>query len=52
MAQVELQLKVTKRWFFGPALIVIVLLGRVGLLRDHHKAAKWLADRAMRIEVA
>lgn len=52
MAQVELKLKVIKRWFFGPALVVIVLLGRVGMLRDQHKAARWLADRAMRIEVA
>ena len=52
MAQLVVQVQVTKRWFFIPALTVMVMLGRVELLHDQHKAAKWLADHAMRVEVA
>ncbi len=52
MAQTEAKLRLTRRWFFAPALLTIVLLGRIGILRDEHRAAKWLADHAMTIEVA
>ena len=51
MAQLNLSIRVRKRWFFWPALVVIVMLGKAGILRDQHRAAKWLADHAMVIEV-
>ena len=52
MAQSTLTLRVCKRWFFRPAVMIMVLLWRVGLLRNQRKASKWLADHAVRIEVA
>lgn len=54
MAQIKklnLHAKVTKRGFFWPALLVIVALGWMGIIRSPEKAAKWLADHAMRLEV-
>lgn len=49
--RVNLTLTVRKRWFFWPAMLTIVALGKVGVLKDIDKAAKWLADNAMRLEV-
>lgn len=67
MAQLKdthLTLHARKRWFFWPAMICIVVIGRLGLIRDkvsaaHHdgietgqeRAARWLPDHAIRIEV-
>lgn len=64
MAEQNLVLHAQKRWFFWPAIICIVAIGRLGLIRDkvsaaHHggietgqeRAARWLADHAIRIEV-
>jgi hypothetical protein len=64
MAQLEAQIILRKRWFFWPAILTASLLGKLGLIRDklsaaHHggvitgqeRAAKWLADHAMVIEV-
>lgn len=49
--QLHLKAKVTKRWFFWPAMLSIVALGRLGFIRSPERAAKWLADHAMRLEV-
>lgn len=64
ISTITVTLSARKRWFFWPALICIVMLGRLGLIRDkvstaHHggietgqeRAARWLADHAIRIEV-
>jgi hypothetical protein len=51
MAQVDAQIILRKCWFFWPAILTISALGKLGVLRDQQKAAQWLADNAMRIEV-
>jgi hypothetical protein len=64
MEQVNATVVLRRRWFFWPALLTLSLLGRLGLIRDkadpprwngkitgQERAAKWLAERAMRIEV-
>lgn len=64
MAHVQADIVVRRRWFFWPALVLIVALGKIGLIRDkvspaHHggietgqeRAGRWIADHAMRIEV-
>lgn len=60
----NLRVKVTKRWFFWPAVLVVFVIGRLGLIRARpsrdyvggvepaeSRAAKWIADWAMRIEI-
>jgi hypothetical protein len=64
MARQSLTLHMQKRWFFWPAIVALAALGKLGLIRDkpseeHHggietgqeRAARWLADHAIRIEV-
>ena len=51
MAQIEVEIAVTRRWFFWPAMLIIVALGKCGFLHDQQRAAKWLADHAMCLEV-
>jgi hypothetical protein len=64
MARMNLAMKVQKRWFFWPAVVVIMLAGKLGLIRPRPsaeyvdgmdpgevRAARWLTDHAMRIEV-
>lgn len=61
---ITVQLSARKRWFFWPAIVCLVMLGRLGLIRDkfsaahqggvetgQERAARWLADHAIRIEV-
>lgn len=51
MATTNLHVSLRKRWFFWPALVATSLLGRVGVLKSPERAAKWIAEHAMRIEV-
>jgi hypothetical protein len=51
MAEIQVRLYVSKRWYFWPALVLILILGRLRLIRDPNTAGKWLANHAMRIEV-
>lgn len=51
MAQVQARLIATKRWFYYPVAIAMVVLGRLGILTSPERAAKWLVDHAMRFEV-
>ena len=51
MAQVEAQLIIRKRWFFWPVVLVMLALAKLGILKDHGRAGKWLGDHAMRVEV-
>jgi len=51
MTDLKLAGRIRKRWFFWPAVVVIVALGKVGILRDQERAGRWLADHAMVIEV-
>jgi hypothetical protein len=48
---VNVEVRARKRWFFWPAVLVMVSLGKLGILKNPDRAAKWLADHAMRIEV-
>lgn len=52
MAQVQLRIAVSKRWFFRPAFFVIGGLYRLGLIRDLHKASGWLVEHGIRWEAA
>jgi hypothetical protein len=52
MAQTGIHITASKRWFFWPALVLFMALGKLGILRDSQKAAKWLVKWAMRIEAA
>lgn len=49
--QLHLKAKVTKRWFFWPAMLSIVALSHLRIIRSPERAARWLADHAMRLEV-
>lgn len=51
MAEINLTLRARKRWFFWPAVITFVMLGKLRILRDPDWAGKWLADHAMVLEV-
>lgn len=51
MARCNVTLHTRKRWFFWPALVAIVVLGKLGVLRSQDRAGRWLADHAMVIEV-
>lgn len=51
MADVQVTLVLRKRWFFWPALVTLVVLGKVGIIKDPEWAGRWLAENAMRIEV-
>jgi hypothetical protein len=51
MAKVEHTFSIRKRWLFWPAMITIIVLGKLRVIRDAESAAKWLADHAMRLEV-
>lgn len=51
MAEVKAQVILTRRWFFWPAMLAMVALGKLGILKSPDRAGKWLADHAMRIEV-
>lgn len=54
MARIEtlnFQAKFTKRWFFWPAMLSIVALVHLRIIRSPERAAKWLCDHAMRLEV-
>lgn len=46
-AKLALKLHIRKRWFFWPAMVTIVTLGRLGILRDMEAAGAWLARYAM-----
>lgn len=51
MAQtVDVAYLVRKRWFFRPALFVLMAAAVVRLPRDHRRVAKWLADHALVVE--
>lgn len=47
----ELRITMLKRWFFCPAVFAMVMLEKLGILKDQGKAGKWLVDHAMRFEV-
>jgi hypothetical protein len=64
MAKTHLSLHVRKRWFFWPAMLILVAAGKLGLIRDKasdahadgvetgpERAARWLVDHAVVIEV-
>ncbi len=64
MPGVTLTLYVRKRWFFYPALAIIVVALKLGLIPDRRsdthwggiehgadRAARWLAEKAMHAEV-
>ncbi|WP_257556440.1 hypothetical protein [Sphingobium sp. CFD-2] len=40
-----------KRWFCRPAAVVMVLLIKAGIVRDAERAARWLVEHAMVLEV-
>ncbi len=63
MAQVSVTLRAHKRWFFWPAVVAIVVLGKMGLIRDRlsaahvsgietgqERAARWLAEHAIIVD--
>lgn len=47
----QVEVTIRKRWFYWPALLGMVALGKVGILKSPEAAAKWLADNALVIEV-
>lgn len=52
MAQIDaITLHVRRRWFFRPALYVLMAAAAVRLPCDQRRAGRWLADHAIVIEV-
>lgn len=63
MAKVKIAARIRKRWFFWPAVIILVTIGKLGLICDkvspahvggvetgRERVGRWLADYAMVIE--
>jgi len=50
MANLTLQLSMKPRWFFRPAFYAVGTLAAFGLVKNE-RAAEWLCDHAMRLEV-
>lgn len=53
MAEVNLRLAVNfhRRWWFMPAKIATIALIYIGLIRDIDRAARWLAENGMIMEI-
>jgi hypothetical protein len=49
MATVDLEITVTRRWFFWPAFVVALVLVTLRLVSDE-AAARWIAGHVFRIE--
>lgn len=51
MARDHASLTETERWSYWPVMVTILMLAKLGILKDGSSGAQWLVDHALRIAV-